>query len=352
MSFKEYKYSPAIEEKELDLSVLRITALWAFSESTFGGILHALTIPFRGLFISSASVLFISLIALFGKNSKEILKSLSVVILVKAVVSPYTPLAAYFALAIQGLLGYLLFMPKKIFKVSAFSLGLLTLFLSGIQKIILLTILFGNTLWKSVDIFIKQISKELFNQDFSSDLNYSYILIACYVGIHLITGLFIGLYAGRLPEKVEYYGKLVPLDISHVVNEELPGQHKRKKRNWLFRPLSIIVLTISISVIVLSYLSPGLENNIAFEVMFMLVRSVVIIFLWYALLVPFIKKIFQKFLTSKKHIYAGEMNEIVNMFPKFKKVINYCWKNSLRKKGLSRIRYFLSTSFYYLLLSK
>jgi len=73
------------------ISVLRITALWAFSESAFGGILHALTIPLRGIFINSASVLFICLIALFSKSSKEILKSTLIVILIKAFVSAYTP---------------------------------------------------------------------------------------------------------------------------------------------------------------------------------------------------------------------------------------------------------------------
>jgi len=60
--------SPADERQ---LSFFRITALWAFSESAFGGILHAFKIPFRGLFIASAAVLFISLIALFSKNNKN-----------------------------------------------------------------------------------------------------------------------------------------------------------------------------------------------------------------------------------------------------------------------------------------
>lgn len=73
------------------LSVLRITALWAFSESAFGGILHALTVPLRGIFINAAAVLFISLIALFSKSSKEILKSTLIVILIKALVSPHFP---------------------------------------------------------------------------------------------------------------------------------------------------------------------------------------------------------------------------------------------------------------------
>jgi chromate transport protein ChrA len=92
---------------------LRIIALWAFSESAFGGILHALAIPFRGLFIASAAVLFISMIGLFGKSNREILKATLIVILIKAVVSPHSPLTAYLAVSLQGLLGFLFFSIKN-----------------------------------------------------------------------------------------------------------------------------------------------------------------------------------------------------------------------------------------------
>ena len=83
----------------------------------------------------------------------------------------------------------------------------------------------------------------------------------------------------------------------------------------------------------------------------MLIRSVLIIVIWYFLVAPIMKKLFQKFLANKKAAYLDEMNEILEMFPKFRRVVSYCWKNSLHKKGLSRIKYFLSTSFYYLLLT-
>ena len=105
------------ENAEDRLSILKITALWAFSESAFGGILHALTIPFRGLFIASAAVLFISLIALFSKSSKEILKATLIVILIKAVVSPHSPLTAYIAVSLQGMLGFSIFLNKKILQI-------------------------------------------------------------------------------------------------------------------------------------------------------------------------------------------------------------------------------------------
>ncbi len=121
------------------ISVLKITALWAFSESAFGGILHALTIPLRGIFINSAAVLFITLIALFAKSNREILKSTLIVLTIKALVSPHTPFTAYLAVTFQGLLGYILFFTKNCFKVSAFLLGVLTLLFSGMQKILVLT---------------------------------------------------------------------------------------------------------------------------------------------------------------------------------------------------------------------
>jgi len=194
-------YSKNSEDR---FSVLKITALWGFSEAAFGGILHALTIPLRGLFISSAAVLFISLIALFSKNSKEILKATLIVVLIKAVVSPHSPLTAYFAVSLQGVLGFLLFSTKKFYRLSALLLGLFVLFFSGIQKIVVLTILFGNTLWESLDIFIKQVSIEFLSID-HPDINYGYLLIAAYVLLHLIAGLFIGLYAGRLPQKIIFY---------------------------------------------------------------------------------------------------------------------------------------------------
>jgi len=70
------------------------------------------------------------------------------------------------------------------------------------------------------------------------------------------------------------------------------------------------------------------------------------------LLAPIAKKLFQKFVAKRKFHYSKDLEEIISMFPKFRKIVNYCWKLSGEKKGYNRIRYFLSTSFYYLLLSE
>ncbi|HRP93801.1 MAG: hypothetical protein IT276_00200 [Ignavibacteriaceae bacterium] len=337
---------------DFQISVIKITALWAFSESAFGGILHALTIPFRGLFISAAAVLFISLIALFSKSGKEILKSTLIVILIKALVSPHSPLTAYFAVGIQGLLGYLLFSTKKFYTFSALLLGIFTLFFSGIQKIVVLTILFGNNLWKSINIFIDQVFNDFLSLGINSNINYGYLLVGIYVSIHLLAGVFIGIYAGRLPKKLNSFLQNNPLINFDETDFEYPKKDKkRKKKSWLLRPTGIIIITVLISLLIFTYLFPSSKEIASIEIIIMLVRSVALTFIWYIFLAPIIKKLFQKYLSNKKSVYAKEIDEMMNMFPQFRKIVSYCWKNSQSKTGLKRIHYFLSTSFYYMLLA-
>lgn len=343
--------SNTFQESNIKISVLKLTALWAFSESAFGGILHALSIPFRGIFINGAAVLFISLIALLSDKSREIFKSTIIVLLIKLVVSPHTPLTAYFAVTVQGFLGYLLFTPKKFYKLSAFILGILTLFFSGIQKIIVLTLVFGNTLWKSVNVFIKQIAKEFFSVNIDQNINYGYLLISLYILIHILAGIFIGLYAGKLPLKLVRYKNEMPESINSIPNDAFPKNEKRKKKNWFLRPSGISIIILFLSLFIYSYISPHSLEIGSNEIIVMLIRSIVITFIWLVFAGPYIKKILQKYLERKKSNYSYEINSIIDLFPQFKNAVSFCWKNSSDKSGMNRIRKFLSTSFYYLILA-
>lgn len=334
-----------------EISLFRITALWAFSESAFGGILHALSLPFRGALINAAAVLFITLIALFSDKSKEILKATLIVILVKAAVSPHSPLTAYLAVSIQGLLGFIIFYNRKLFKLSALILGILTLSYSGIQKIIVLTVLFGNTLWKSINIFINGISKEFLKIGIHADLNYSLILVISYIGIHLLIGIFVGLYAGKLPGKIELYSETLPKISFDEVSESIPKKERKKKKIlWIFRPTGLIITMLSLIVLLITFIVPE-YSDARYEIIIMLVRSLILTFIWYIFLSSFFRKIFQKFLNKNKSKHAKEVNELLNLFPQFRKIVAYCWKESQSKSGLRRLQHFLSRSFYYLLLS-
>ena len=93
-----------------ETAIYRITTLWAFSECGLGGLMHAFKFPFTGIFVGGLSVLFITLIALNSRNLKQdIFKALTIVLLIKLAVSPHSPIAAYFAVSLQAVLGFLIF---------------------------------------------------------------------------------------------------------------------------------------------------------------------------------------------------------------------------------------------------
>ncbi len=129
----------------------RITALWALSEAALGGLLHAIKIPFTGLFIGGSAVIFITLIAFFNSERGTILKATLIVMMVKAIVSPHSPINAYLAVAFQGIIGEMLFLliPSK--NIAALLLGFLSLLESALQKLLVITIVFGQNVWEAID---------------------------------------------------------------------------------------------------------------------------------------------------------------------------------------------------------
>lgn len=200
-------------------------------------------------------------------------------------------------------------------------------------------------------MFIKQVAKDIFGIEINSDLHFGFLLIGLYIFIHFASGIFIGFYAGLLPKKINFYRNQIPENLLLENTEEIPKKDTKKK-NWLLRPTGIIIIFISVSVLIFSYISPSSSEVKSSEIIIMLIRSITIIIIWLTLIGPIVRKLLQKYLSGKKSFYASEIGEIIQLFPQFKKVISYCWKNSSDKKGFSRIHHFLSTSFYYLLLTK
>lgn len=336
------------------LDIRRITALWAFSEAAFGGILHALKIPFTGLFIGSAAVIFITLIASTSKEKSSILKSTMIVILVKAVVSPHSPLAAYFAVFLQGILGYVFFSIIKNQRAAAIILGFTTLLFSALQRLILLTLLFGNTLWNALDLFVEFVLTQIGIESGFKIISFSYSIILLYTGIHIMAGLLVGGFAVKLPSLImEKYGFIDSELILKVHTENYFSKtSKPKKKPWLLRPTGIVIIIISIAVITITYISPKPNSNIFYEIIIMLIRSLTITIIWFGFISPFLFKQFSKVIEKKKYKYASEINQITSLFPNFIKIINYSWKESSVHKGTERIKFFFMHSLALLLTVK
>ena len=167
----------------------RLTALWALSESGLGGFMHALKIPFTGFFLGGFAIVIITLIAHHTHHkSKSILQATLLVILVKALVSPHSPPMAYIAVAFQGLSGLALFALIPNTRLAAALFGLIALMESAVQKFLVMTLIFGKSLWEALDLFVKAILKDIFYAKLYQKLKKFWFVVDIFklhiVGIH------------------------------------------------------------------------------------------------------------------------------------------------------------------------
>lgn len=320
-------------------AIYRITALWAFSEAFLGGILHALSIPFKGLILCSISVFCICLIGYYGKRS-DILKELVLVILVKAALSPHSPPQAYVAVAFQGLAGYLFFFSKNHFKLSAIFESVFSLVETPLQKIvnvlIFSTFVFGSKFWSAVNETMKKFASEL-NMGGS---NLLYWAVGIYLGIHLIAGIMLGIVVSRIPKSVENFVKENPdfkinLDES---DEELEVQKKRKKK---LKPAKIFVALL-ILFLFLNYLFEIFPQFIPKdESLQILLRAVLLILFWLFVFSPLIKFLFRKWLAKTTNKYSMQVRNLINFLPQTRKILTLCYKKTKQGHGKFRIPAFV-----------
>ena len=341
-----------IEEKSFNLkndvqfSVQRLIVIWALSEAALGGVLHALKIPLTGIFINGSAVIFIALIAYYSNTKGAVIKATIIVLLVKAAVSPHTPLNAYLAVSIQGLIGEIVFANKKYFRISAIVFGIITLFLSGIQRIVVVTIVFGKNLWESIDLFGNYVLHQIpFIIDDSINYEVSYWLIAFYIGIHLIVGIILGIFAGKTPEKLSNFDKNSILSLNQ--NDEFnqfKNLKKRKSKFWLKKPSGIAILLLVTMILVLTYVYPQFSETAALKAIIMVIRSIFIMIIWYLIAGPFFLKIYKNYIHKYGSKYSKDVNYTIQFLPVARSIVIYSWKYSKKYKNIKRIKQFILTT--------
>ncbi len=170
----------------------RLIALWVLCEAVLGGLMHAVKIPFTGIVVSSGAVICISLIAYYVPIKGAILKATIIVAIFKMMLSPHTPPTAYIAVFFQGLMGQILFFNLRFFRVSCILLAVFALVESAIQRLFVLTVLYGNNFWKALNEFIRKVTGE------TTITDYSLAAATGYVMVHALLGLIVSVFAGTL----------------------------------------------------------------------------------------------------------------------------------------------------------
>jgi len=319
--------------------VERLTALWALNEAGLGGLIHALRVPFTGIVVGSTAVVLIALIAYFAEQKgRAILKAMVVVLLIKAAASPHTPLPAYASVVFQGLAGSLLFGFLPSIRLSALLLGLLALWQGAVQKLLVMTILYGATLWESVDAAGHWILERLGSGP--GGLSPTAWFLVFYLGYYTLCGLATGWLAGAIPREVER--ALKEPRSSRPVPEEppaaLPSTLPSRKRWWRRAPVKAgVFLAVFLGVLML--LNPGQAGWV--RGLRVMVRALLVLGIWLAVARPMAWALFRWFRRREQGAYGAEVSCALERFPALRQTAAEAWRRSGSAGGFRRWKRFL-----------
>ncbi len=297
-------------KREENNIIMRLTALWALSESGLGGAMHAFKIPFTGFFLGGFAILIVCLIAFHSTFKwRAIMQATLLVILIKATASPQSPPMAYVAVAFQGLIGAIFFSIIPIFRLAAVLFGMLALFESATQKFLLTTLIFGKSIWEALDLFFQDILKTL---SLSSDISFSFWLILIYTLIYTLWGMLLGWWGASLPaqlerESVEIIEKYRHLEkVADIV--ENPSK-KRKHKVWGL--LFVLLFTCT------TFVLQGSGNKAFYAI----ARTIAALLILFFIVSPIIKWLMQKWFAKAKNEKQQAISQLMDTIPELRSYV-------------------------------
>lgn len=314
-------------------AILRLTALWALNESGLGGLMFALKIPLTGFFVGGFAVVLIGMIAWYSNCSySRILQATLLVLIVKATVSPHSPPPAYLAVAFQGFTGAILYSHIRSFKTASILLAVLAMLESAFQKVILLTLVFGNPLWSALNKFFAGLVKEF---SLPAQIDFSLLLIGSYLLLYCCWGLVIGAWTGRLPGEIATHTERV---LGLYEQEQAPQtsplatRRKGKQRKLLFFLLTLVF-------IVAVFLLNGQKGT----VWYILLRSIAAILLLFFVLQPVIQSLLLRWLKRQSDQRREATEEVIRSLPGLRALVRPAWRLAARDRSapLGRLRLFI-----------
>lgn len=320
----------------------RLIALWVLCEAMLGSIIFSFKIPVSGLVIGSCAVVCIALIAWYVPARGAIIRATVIVAIFKMMLTPQAPPAAYLAVFFQGLMGELLFQNKKHYRTACMMLALLAMTESAFQRILVITILYGNDFWTAVNTFMNKLTGS------SKLTDYSFFIIFWYVAIHIIAGVLVGIWVGLLPNRINQMKGLQTKYNILTTGAEINLPVKRRSKNGRVFLFSIWILLIALYVQSFFHIgAPLLPSQLVAGI---LIRSAILILTWYFLISPVLKQLLNKWLQRKKQQSVQQVQEVLNLLPSTKRLVIKSWQLAAHLKGWRRVmlccRIILANTFY------
>ncbi len=288
--------------------IMRLTALWALSESGLGGLMHAFKIPFTGFFLGGFAIVIITLIAHHSTRKwKSIMQATLLVVLIKAAASPHSPPMAYIAVAFQGIAGAVFYSTVPFFRLAGILFGMIALFESAIQKFLVMTLIFGKSVWEALDSFFLGILKDL---SFSSDFSFSFWLIATYTLGYTLWGILLGWWATALPARISNQSEQILANYKNLVPETVSAQQtNRKKRNRKMMATLFMLLFIATT-----FLLQGSGGKAFYAI----ARTVAALLLLFYFINPLVKWLMQKWLSKEEAKNKNQVSTLMDTIPELK----------------------------------
>ena len=320
------------------LAIQRLTALWALTESGLGGLLHAFNSPFTGLFVGSIAIVLIALIySLSDKKWTTVIKALTIVLIIKMAVAPHSNITSYFAVSFQALAGIFILRIIPSVWVSSILFAIIALVESAIQKILVLYILYGKTIWEAIDEFGVWVNRKL---EHSILLITSKNVIILYIGIYAFVGILVGLFIASANQYIrrEWMNPKFCIELK-VEGESEENTDQKKSRNYtnlIFIMFTLLVLTLFAS------LTKGVGQGF-----YLLGRTMFLLGLWYLFLAPWIMKQLRRFLKQRQSQLGEELDQTFILLPYLKLIITRSWQESKEHSLFNKWYYFLINSILY-----
>jgi len=177
-----------------------LTALWAFTETGLGGLMHALKLPLTGALIGGGACAALTALAAAAPTRRlpALLSATGAVLSAKAAAAPHTPPTAYLAVGYQGASAALIFSLIPNLRLAAPLFTTLAMLESAVQKLLVLTLLFGVDFWASLDTWLLEASRKA---SLLPDALGVKALALSYVGLYAAWGLALGLRLGTWPAR-------------------------------------------------------------------------------------------------------------------------------------------------------
>lgn len=311
-------------------AIHRLTALWAFSESGLGGVLHALQVPFTGLIVGGMAILLITLIAWFSQpNYRQVLQSTLIVLIVKAMVSPHTPPTAYLAVSFQGLLGFGLFSLLRINLVSILFLAVISMLESALQKLLVLALFAGKSFLNAAQSFTDTITRQ-FGVASINGVNWT---IGIYLSIYVAGGLLMTWLSWKTIRDIFSEDNRIIIDV-----DVAPVPDKPEKKSKIVKIWAGIAILAFLSLIL--FFIPQGDKGGWLPVLKALTWTLTVIIAWYGLVNPLLTRAIQRLLKKNESRYSEKVNQIVAFFPELKHFAYCAWQQSRQFRGWKRIPFF------------